>query len=211
MRHGFDTSNPGTKTVAGYEVAGGYVGGATPHVWSPAQWDAQPARFRCPFFVPYPGMAPAQQADLLLAALGHLGAPRGTIVFLDMETSADPGLVNGIANIVHAEGHPVGVYGSEGAVFGNPPRSGYFVALYDGVARLYEHPHSIAKQYTRGYVTPEGVTVDLSVFADSVPLWDTRPPVPVQLPSWAQQAVSALTGAIVGCEQTRQSIIANAK
>lgn len=207
MRTGFDISNPLDQVVGGYDVAGGYIGGATPHVWTPQQWNSQTARWRAPFWLCDPARDPAVQGDDIVAKLKSLGAPRGCIVLLDMETRTDAHLVNGIANVVHAGGYNSGVYGSESTVFGNPPRSGYMVALYDGVEALYEHPHSIGKQYADMVKGPGGLIIDLDVWADSCPLWDTHSQAVSPRPPWVQSAIASLSTAVVAAEQARQTII----
>jgi hypothetical protein len=211
VRLGFDISDPGTTHLTGYDVAGGYLGGMTPHEWSPAQWAAQGARWRAPFWTPDPGSDPKAQAADIVDLMRELKAPAWSIVWLDMETTINPGLVNGIANEVVAGGFLTGVYGSESTVFANPPRSGYMVALWDGVVSLYEHPHAIAKQY-RGNVTDKsGLQVDLDIYADACPLWDTRPAAPPVLPPWAQQSVADLNQIATTALTIRTDIIANVR
>jgi Domain of unknown function (DUF1906) len=211
MRIGFDTSDPGTTHLVGYDVAGGYLGGDTPHAWSREQWDAQDARWRCPFWVPWPSVDPRQQAADIVTALRNLQAPVGTIYFLDVEALNDTAIINAIANDVHASGYLTGVYGSESTVFANPPRSGYLVALWDGLNTLYEHPHAVGKQYRGNVIDKSGVKVDLDVFTDDCPLWDTRPGSPPQLPSWAAQCVADLNQIEHGAAQIRADLLANVK
>jgi hypothetical protein len=210
MRSGFDTSDPGLVHLTGFDVAGGYLGGNTPHVWTRQQWDDQPARWRAPLWTPWPTVDPVQQGLNVAAALHDLGAPAGCIVFLDMEGTVNAALVNAIAAEVNKGGYIVGVYGSESAVFGNPPRSGYWVALWDGIAANYEHPHAIGKQYRGNVSDKSGVTVDLSAWSDAAPLWDTRPVTPPALPSWAQSAVSDLNLAAQQLAAVRSAIQSNA-
>lgn len=44
-----DASVPPASKPHLYAVAG-YIGGDTPHVWTPQEWDGQPAQFRLPVF-----------------------------------------------------------------------------------------------------------------------------------------------------------------
>lgn len=209
MRHGFEVSDPGQHVITGYDVCGFYLGGRTPHAWSAQQVDVQPERWRAPFWLADPNRPADSQGADIAAALEALHAPPGSIYFLDMETLIAPTLVNDIAGVTHAAGYRCGVYGSESTVFGNPPRAGYFVARYDGIAALYEHPHALAKQYS-DHGDFQGVTLTLSVYADACPLWDTRPQ-PVTLSHWAQTAISDCSNAATLALSARSLIAANAR
>jgi Domain of unknown function (DUF1906) len=193
MRQGFDTSNPGTQAVPGFDVAGGYLGGATPHVWTLKQWDAQPCRWRSLFWV-YDGAAdPRASASQAISNARALGCPAGVRIWLDMETHVDPAWVNVFADAIHTQGHTTGCYGSTSTLFRNPVRSGYFPADPTGVSHLYEHPHTLATQWGQQAMPATGLKIDLDVYADGVPLWDTRP-APVQIrPQWATDAIADLT------------------
>lgn len=211
MRTGFDISDPGSVAIEGFDVAGGYLGGATPHVWTKDQWHAQPARFRSCFWVLDAVRDPGRQADEAVAMMHDLAAPEGSIIWLDVEGLHQPAAVNAFANRVHAWKFFTGVYGQESTVFSNPPRSGYYVALFDKVGRLYEHPHSIAKQYADKAVVTGGLEADLSVFGDHVPLWDTRPPAVNLRPPWAVSAIDKITASLADLQVARAEIAANAK
>ena len=144
-----------------------YVGGDTPHVWSDAEMNAAPGRFRVPCYVrSNPAQAdPHADARVLLGWLATHKVPKGVTTVLDLETAVDPAYVSGFAADVHAGGYRVIDYGSSSTLFKNPREDGYFVADYTGVDHVY--PNSVATQYAA-----KGA-YDLDDFTISVPLWDT--------------------------------------
>lgn len=190
-RSGFDVSDP-KGAVTGYDVAGGYIGGNTPHVWTAEQWAEQPARFRNYIWVYDGGTAAIAAAANAVSALEALHVPKPAIVTLDMETGVNPDWVNTFADKIHSEGWATMVYGSPGTVFRNPPRSGYWVADPTGHPHMYEHPHTRATQWTWTATDPEGQRVDVSLYDDSLLLHDTRPPVLPTRPPWAAATLTAL-------------------
>jgi hypothetical protein len=181
------------QPLTGCEIACGYAGGASAyHTWTRAEWDAQPARWRLPIWVPDPAADPVGQAHDCLGALGALGVPDGTAYSLDMETSSNSVFVHAFAKVT--EEHYLCVpYGSAGNIFSLPPRSGWWVADPTGVPHFYPHKGVVGTQwaFTPGY--------DESWFDDTLPLWDTQVKAPaqreylvVELPGG--QAFKALSG-----------------
>lgn len=148
-----------------------YAGGDATHVWTDAEIAAQTARYRVPCWV----RSNPQQADgaadatQLVSWLAAHRAPEETLVMLDLETAVDPVYAGTFGSVMHAWGYKVAPYGSTSTLFRNPQLDGYWPADYTGTPHLYPHPGVIATQYLRG------LSFDMSVIADGVTLWDTRP------------------------------------
>src|SRR5579863_3052451 len=89
---GYDAAYPpSSPPKASNEVVMGYLGGDTPHVWSLAEWNSQPARYRVGIWTRsnpggYNGTSEAQEA---VAKWKSLGAPAGSMIALDLETAED--------------------------------------------------------------------------------------------------------------------------
>ena len=211
MRHGFDTSDPGPAVISGYEVAGGYLGGDTPHVWTGKQWADQPARWRAPFWVYDEGRDVAAQAADAVAAMVALGAPEGSAIILDMEALTQDVAVNMFADYVHEHHYCTMIYGSKSSLFGNPPRTGYVVADYTGTAHLYEHPHTMGTQYATVRADGGLPSLDLDVWADEAPLWDARPPAVQMRPPWATSVIEDLTDIITTAGAARAAVVASTR
>lgn len=147
-----------------------YIGGDTPHVWSKAEADALPYRYRLPIFVrSNPQHAnPVVDANQCLGALAMYGAPKGTLVALDFETAIDPGYVAQFCQIVTNGGYTVILYGSESFVHrNNMPDGLYWGADWTKV----NHLHS-------GEAGTQWISLqafDVSTFEKTLPLWDTQP------------------------------------
>lgn len=151
----FDASTPPAAAPAGYGAVAGYIGGSTPHVWTPAEW----ARFgplkKLPVWVASAAAGPSTgaviEAFAALQQLYRLGVPKSTPVALDMETRADPGYVTSFGRVMSWAGYLTWVYGSASTVFANPPLSGYWVADYAGRGPfMFSHPLIRATQYADG-------------------------------------------------------------
>lgn len=166
MRRMYDASTP-PPNPPGWEVVAGYIGGDTPHVWTPAEWNAQPARWRLPIWVQSdPTMNDGPQC---VAALHQLGVPTGVAVALDLETSSGSPYVAQFIRTLHDAGYKVLVYGSLSTVRGNPAGDGYWIAHYTFASHL--EPGSVATQYA------DGTAYDSNLILDWVPLWDTHAPM----------------------------------
>jgi hypothetical protein len=181
--HGRDASNP-AGSLGKVDVAWGYIGGMTPHKWTDAQWEAQEARYRLPIYVYSQIIHAVDAAVETIAWLTAHKVPHGTLVMLDMETQIDVSWVDSYSAHVASAGWRICVYGSAGFVFGNPVRSGYVVADYNGVAHLYQHAHVIGTQYEADVTIPGIGVVDVSVMLADLPLWDTQPSKPPGPPAW---------------------------
>src|SRR5271157_4582084 len=92
MKRIYDSAWPATNPPP-WLVSAFYLGGDTPHVWTTAEIDAQPARYRLPIWV-YNGadgaLGGVSDAAHALAKLHTLKVPPGVAVVLDTETSVLP-------------------------------------------------------------------------------------------------------------------------
>lgn len=189
MRRMYDAAYPPASPPA-WEVAAGYLGGDTPHAWTAPEWARQPARWRLPIWTrDNPGNA-AQGAMEGAQAAGRARAlgmpPTGCAIGLDYELAVDDAYLIAFDTVVRAAGYRTLLYGSLSTVFGNAaPSAGYWVAHYTGVAHL--ESGSVATQWADDQRL--GTDYDASLVADSLVLWDTRPPAPPtpqenDMPQW---------------------------
>ncbi len=174
MRRMWDAAWPPTSPPP-WEVAAGYVGGNTPHMWTDAEWARQPARYRLPIFVRSTGGIPQFDANLAVTWLLAHHAPKGCCVALDFETRVDPAYVRAFDAVITAAGWRTLLYGSRSTVRANPePSGGYWDADWPesgpGVPHL--NPGSAATQWSGS--GPFGGAYDPSLVADATPLWDTK-------------------------------------
>lgn len=173
MRVGFDavTAAPGPHV----DVACGYIGGDTPHIWTTDEWNSRPERWRLPIFVRDGGGDPRADANWAKGwALAHK-QPAGSVIALDFEQRVDAGYVHTFE--FNVQPYTVILYGAQSAVFGNPkPGGGYWVAAWNNSPTL--QPRWDAHQYASNN------DYDLSVFSDLVRLWDMHaaPPTPAPPP-----------------------------
>lgn len=174
MRTMYDAAYP-PATPPPTDIVAFYVGGDTPHIWSDSEIARQTARWRLPIWVrSNPDQAdPSIDAERTVAWLDAHQVPRGVVVALDLETAVNPRYVDTFAMAVGRAGWLVMKYGSESTIFRNPSTpGGTWVADYNGDAII--DLGAVADQFAAN--VPPGV--DLSSVADSVALWDTRPPLP---------------------------------
>jgi hypothetical protein len=155
-----DASNPPAALPTGFSAVAGYIGGGTPHVWTPAEWRRFGGLAKLPIWVQ---SNPGQRADGLIEAgrvlqrLYALQVPRGSTVALDLETAAAPAYVIAFHSVLSFFGYRVWVYGSRSTVFANPECDGYWVADYTG------EPHWPAGPAVRACQYQSGPAVDRSV------------------------------------------------
>jgi len=167
---GYDAAYPVSRPPAGAKVVLGYLGGNTPHVWTLAEWKSQGVQFWVGIWTRsnpggYNGTTEAAKA----LAYWHnvIGAPRGTLIALDLETAQDAGFVDAFVAEVARQGDFVVDYGSVGFLFGNPPgNAGYWPASL-GAVNLYNHPHVVATQ------TAFGPSYDTDLLLASLPFYDS--------------------------------------
>ncbi|MGH3375106.1 MAG: hypothetical protein ACRDP6_10230 [Actinoallomurus sp.] len=160
-----------------WDVAAGYIGGDTPHVWTAAEWASQSARWRLPIFVRSNpgsrGVSATEDAALTIAWLRSNGVARGRAVALDLETAVNPPYVRAYDTALVAAGYVVLAYGSVSTVYLNPKTSGgYWAAHYTG--KEHQEPRAVATQWANDRQL--GKPWDASTIDDSVPLWDTTNP-----------------------------------
>lgn len=170
LLRGFDASEPPQTPYPGCQVVCGYIGGATPHVWSLREWQRFGALLQAPIWVldTSPGALTALEQGIHAAdAAAELGwetfAHTRSIIWLDMETMIEPVAVDNFAEAVWRAGYCTGVYGSAGNILSDPKRDGYWIALWD------DRPADdgqLGHQY-QADVAWDGTLVDLSVFDSS--------------------------------------------
>lgn len=166
---GYDASSPPANPPR-TDVVAFYIGGDTPHVWTPTEIAKQTARYRLPIWVrsdPSGAIAPATDAAACTAALKALGAPRLTLVALDLETAIDPTWVAAFGVEIGAD-YGVLVYGSADNLFKNPRLAGYWLDL-PGAKGI--PANCVGVQYGQG---GKGAW-DWDLFDASLSLWDTQP------------------------------------
>jgi hypothetical protein len=149
-----------------------YIGGDCVHIWTDAEIAAQKARYRLPIFVRSNPPGPGAAADVVtaIARLKAIGAPRGTLVALDMETAADPAYVKTFAAGLESGGYKLIVYGSESTERGNQAPGGwYFGADWTGTAHI--HPGDEMTQWR------SLAAYDEDLAEATLPFWDTHPKV----------------------------------
>lgn len=192
-----DISDPGTMLVT-EDVVAFYLGGRTPHVWTPVQVHMQTARWRHPIWV-Y-GNRPGSDGGRLdgldvVAALKALGAPKGIAVSFDMETAVDGGYLEAADAELKAAGFFASEYGSRDFIAANPVLSGgRWTAEWTGIPHYTGLPGEWACQWQRAGATGDDHPWDVSVVNEVSQLWDTRAPVTlsavlVQLPTGSTRVV----------------------
>jgi hypothetical protein len=185
-----DAATPGSIQDGPYDGTCYYLGGDTPHVWTKAELDARPERYRLGIFVrsnPIGTTQAINDVHTCLAQLVLMGQPKGTLVCLDMETAQDPTYVIAFCTSMLEADYPVIVYGSQSDVFGNHnPEGLYFGAEWTGT------PHLASGDAMTQYVSFTGYDIDQA--KPSLPFWDTKTvaPVPPQ-PVREESSVIVLT------------------
>jgi hypothetical protein len=180
-----DASTPPTTYPSGFDGIAFYIGGDTPHVWSTEEINACPYRYRLPIYVksdPAAGGVIAS-ADVLMAVtkLEQIGAPRGTLVAWDSETSVDPQYIQQVYLDLHAAGYVLIDYGSQHYVFGNENPDGYYWG-----ADWTNTPHLVAGDVMTQYASLSGWddswASPTNAAGQPLPYWDTRAQVPPPVP-----------------------------
>lgn len=167
----------------------GYLGGDTPHPWTRADWDSQPARYRLPIFTRSNPPGPGPQADVAaaVAQLEAIGAPKGCLVAWDMETAADAEYTKEVYTLLHNAGYLLIDYGSYSSVFGNANPDGYYWgADWTGTLHLARGTQMTQWVSFKAY--------DESMTQSNLPFWDThggtgQPPPPPPM-SWVNITIS---------------------
>lgn len=175
LRWMYDASVPPVPAPLLY-AAGGYIGGDTPHVWTEAEWDAQPAAFRLPIFTA------SNREDIACAAgedaweirnlLAALGVGESFTVAVDIETRVYSVYLQALNTYLWPR--PLMVYGSLSTLLRNPLTSGgrwaadwtgnIDIAVDDiGLDHIDAFQWASAGQLGKPY--------DLSAISSAVPLW----------------------------------------
>lgn len=164
-----DSSVPQKEYPAAFDGWAFYIGGDTPHVWTRAEVDAITTRFRLPIFVRSdPQLAsPVHDADVAVTALKLLGAPRGSLVAWDSETSVDPTYIKTVYGALHSHGYALLDYGSQSHVFENENPDGYYWGA-DPTGR----PHIVPGDEMTQFAWHAGYDEDLALA--NIPFWDTK-------------------------------------
>lgn len=173
MARMFDASTPPDHAPAGYQAVAGYIGGATPHVWTHAEWDRFNALKKLPIWVGRivtGAPAPQNEAFEALRRLFELHVPKGSPVVLDLETHVDGPYVRSFGAVLSWAGYRTWVYGSASSLFRNPPLGGYWVADYTGTPFMYQHKDVRATQYASGQ-TYDSSTVQTWQFLHRLRRW----------------------------------------
>lgn len=188
LRHMYDAAYP-IHPVLGCTVTAGYIGspGATPHVWSKPEWQANSYTLRLPIYVPSwfrTRMWNASgDATECVNALSALGVPKGSAVALDFETEVNSVYVSEINANVLESGWRMLLYGSKDYVFQNPrTAAGYWAADWERTVEQGLIPGSVATQYRNL------ADWDLSVIDPSVQLWGD----PIDSTSWTETLLNDL-------------------
>ena len=155
-----------------------YIGGDAVHVWTAAEVNAQPQRYRLPIWVRSnpAGVVASADAAACVAALASFGVPRGCLVALDSETSIDPAYVRVFVTVLNDAGYPVIDYGTQSSVFGNANPDGYYWG-----ADWTDVPHLHSGDAMTQYVS--FAAYDESEAVSTLPFWDTRAPAPAPPPA----------------------------
>lgn len=168
-----------------------YIGGDTFHVWTKAEINAQKAVYRLPIFVRSNPPGPNGAAADSLAAINQLkkiGAPTGTLVAWDLESSIEIAYIEEVYEDLRASGYKLIVYGSQSTVMANKNPDGlYWGADWTDV----EHLHS-GDAITQ-YVSFSGF--DLSEAGTNLPFWSTKSPTPKPTPTpsnWQEKTMNSL-------------------
>lgn len=167
----FDASRPPLEPYPGCAAVAGYIGGATPHVWTLAEWQRFGHLRQLPIWVAgLAGVAPHTQALMAVQAATKLGwqphRHERRAIALDLEATVDPLFVRVFGQTCHDAGFSCWPYGSQAFIFGNPTEDGYWVAAYPGGGPVIDYPgeNAVAHQFA-AEVPWQGGAVDLSVIS----------------------------------------------
>lgn len=148
----FDAAYPPQTAPEGYQVAAGYIGGDTPHVWTRAEWDRFSHLRRLPIFTRSAPAGHSGTADAFaaLAQLYAIGAPRGIAVVWDLEAAVAEAYLNEVDAVMSWAGFLVWIYGQASTVFKNPECHGYWPADWTGDPFMHSGDNVRATQYASG-------------------------------------------------------------
>jgi peptidoglycan hydrolase-like protein with peptidoglycan-binding domain len=176
----YDAAYPPAHVPSGMDGVAFYIGGDTPHVWTLAEIEAQPVRFRLPIYVRSNPIQANVALDAIeaVARLQAIGAPKGCLVALDSETSADPNYVAQFYYDIKNAGYVLMDYGSTSSLFGNNIPDGYYWGAHWTDLAGVESGQQMTQWKSLG-------AYDESTARSALPFWDTgakTAPVPVPAP-----------------------------
>jgi hypothetical protein len=176
-----DASTPPATYPTGYDGIAFYIGGDTPHVWTVGELHACPYRYRLPIYVRSDpsalGITAVADVNSAVTALKAYGAPTGTLVAWDSETSIDPQYIQAVYAALLGHGYKLIDYGSQSFVFGNNNPDGYYWG-----ADWTNVPHLTSGDVMTQYDSLAGWDESLSGNSPVLPFWDTRPVPPPVVP-----------------------------
>ncbi len=174
-------------------------GGDAFRAWPLSEVHGITTRYRLPVFVRSNPSVSLIAGDVpaCIAGLKACGAPRGTLVALDSETSADPAYVVPFVLALNVAGWKVTDYGSESTLRANLNPDGYYWG-----ADWTSVPHLHSGEGITQYLSLQNE--DLSLADSALPLWDARVPAPPQVP-WPPPLVRQ--GASGGVVRTVQRLL----
>jgi hypothetical protein len=176
-----DAAFPESITGGPYDGVAGYIGGDTPHIWTKAEWAARPEKFRLPIWVrsnPTNAVEGTDDATGALAQLAAIGAPKGTMIALDSETSIDPSYVLAFYIKIKAGGYILIEYGTQSDVLQNLNPDGYYWGA-DWTDAPHIHVNDAGTQYV------SFANYDVSEFASVLPFWNTKGVTPAAVQTFA--------------------------
>jgi hypothetical protein len=180
-----DASTPPASYPTGFDGVAFYIGGDTPHVWTIDEINACPYRYRLPIFVRSDPTANNVTAsgDVTSAVsyLTTIGAPKGTLVAWDSETTVDPEYIQAVYLNLFQAGYTLIDYGSQSMVFGNENPDGYYWG-----ADWTNTPHLVAGDVMTQYQSLSGWedswASPTNAAGNALPYWDTKAPPPPVAP-----------------------------
>lgn len=186
----YDSSTPPTNPPKA-DIVAGYIGGDTPYVWSKADWNSQPARYRLPIWVRDnpESVLVYNEVEQAVAKLKEIGAPLGITVVWDAETAVNSNYSVAFTRGLYARyGCYLMTYGSFSYVYQNPGDR-IWDAAWTGVPHISKIPRTEATQYVGD--TQLGESWDLSLVKDDmIPfLWDTHK---TGAGAWGDQIMASL-------------------
>lgn len=176
MRWMYDASEPPAEPPH-WHVAGGYIGGNTPHVWTRDEWKAQPAPYLLPIWTASDredtAAAAGQDAWDIITALNMLGVPRGVTIAVDTETTVYSRYIPALSDFLLGQVRLMN-YGSFSFVTRNPLTSGgRWAADWTGQVQTgleLDHTHGIvAVQIADDKMLSK--PWDWSLIDAGIPLW----------------------------------------
>lgn len=174
----YDAAFPPASAPAGCDGVAFYIGGDTPHVWTLAEIEAQPVRFRLPIYVRDNPQQVNVAMDVMqcVSRLDAIGAPKGCMVALDSETSVDANYVATFYYQLRDAGYTLMDYGSVSTVFANNIPDGYYWGAH-WTNRAGVEPGQVMTQWE------SFDAYDESTALSTLPFWDAgATPAPVGPP-----------------------------